>query len=89
MVFEYDPNKSAVNKQKHGIDFEEAQSLWLDNRRIEIDARTVGEPRKLIIAEFKNEVWSLIYTLRNNKIRIISVRKSRKNEKEIYYNSGI
>jgi uncharacterized DUF497 family protein len=89
MIFEYDPNKSDVNKQKHGINFEEAQSLRLDPRRIEIDARTVGEPRKLLIATLENEIWSLIYTLRNSKIRIISARKSRKNEKEIYYNPGI
>lgn len=89
MIFEYNPNKSDVNKQKHGIDFEEAKSLWLDPRRIEIDARTVGEPRKLLIATLENEIWSLIYTMRDNNIRIISVRKSRRNEKEIYYNPGI
>ena len=89
MVFAYDPNKSAVNKQKHGIDFEEAQSLWLDPKRIEIEARTIGESRKLLIAELEDEIWSAIYTLRESKIRIISVRKSRKNEKKIYYNSEI
>jgi len=47
MVFEYDLNKSSINKQKHGIDFEEAQSLWFDHNRVEIKARTVGELRQL------------------------------------------
>jgi uncharacterized DUF497 family protein len=89
MVFEYDQNKSAANKQKHGIDFEEAKSLWLDYRRVEIDARTIGEPRKLLIAQLNDDIWSAIFTVRNDVIRIISVRKSRKHEKEIYYNTRI
>lgn len=89
MIFEFDPGKSAANKQKHGIDFEEAQSLWLEYRRVEIYARTIGEPRKILIAQLNDEIWSAIFTLRNDAIRLISVRKSRKNEKEIYYNTGI
>ena len=88
-MFEYDPNKSERNKHKNGIDFEEAQYLWLDPRRIEIEARTVGEIRKLLIAELDGIIWSAVFTIRNRNIRIISVRKSRKNEKEIYYNTGI
>ena len=89
MKFEFDPNKNASNKIKHGIDFEEAQALWLDLKRIEIEARTIGESRNLLIAMMGNEVWSAIFTFRNDVIRIISVRKSRRNEKEIYYNTGI
>jgi uncharacterized DUF497 family protein len=89
MVFEYDSNKSVVNRQKHGIDFEKAQLLWNDSRRIEIEARTVGEQRILLIGEIEGEIWSAIFTFRKSNIRLISVRKSRKNEKEIYYNSGI
>lgn len=89
MKFEYDPNKSEINKNKHGIDFDEAQELWLDPQRIEIEARTVGESRKLMIAQLCDEIWALIFTMRENKIRIISARKARKNEKEIYYNRGI
>jgi len=88
MVFEYDLNKSTANKLKHGIDFEEAQSLWFDHNRVEIKARTVGELR-LLIARYKDEIWSAVFTLGNNAIRIISVRKSRINEKEIYYNTGV
>ncbi len=89
MVFEYDPHKSELNKLKHGVDFEEAQYLWLDPKGIEIKARTIGEPGKLLIAEMSGTVWSAIFTLRKEKIRIISVRKSRINEKEIYYNTGV
>lgn len=89
MVFEFDSNKSTSNKQKHGIDFYEAQNLWNDSRAVEVNARTVGEVRKLIIAELNQEIWSAIFTLRKGKIRPISVRRARKNEKEIYYNTGI
>lgn len=89
MQFEFDQNKSTSDKSKHGIDFYEAQLLWLDAGRLEIDAITIGEPRKLLIAKIDNVVWSAIFTVTNNRIRIISVRKSRNNEKEIYYNSAI
>lgn len=89
MIFEFDINNSASNKQKHGIDFEKAQGLWLDSKGIEIEARTEDEVRKLLIARLDENIWSAIFTLRDGNIRIISVRKSRKNEKEIYYSTGV
>jgi len=89
MVFEYDSNKSAANLEEHGIDFENAQALWLDYGGVEINAETSGEKRKILIAKMNNVIWSTIFTYRNKAIRIISVRKSRANEKEIYYDAGI
>lgn len=89
MKFEFDPYKSEIYKKKHGIDFEEAKALWVDSGRIEIEARTIGEVRKLLIAKYKDSVWSAIFTIRADAIRIFSVRKSRKNEKEIYFNRRI
>lgn len=89
MTFEYDQNKSEANRQKHGIDFEEAQSLWLDFRGIEIKARTEGEQRRLLIAALEGEIWSVIFTIRDGAVRIISARRARKNEREIYFNAGI
>ena len=84
MEFEFDPQKSKKNKEKHGIDFVEAQKLWEDPYRIEIPAKYVDEPRYLLIGRIKEKYWSAIFTYRSNKIRIISVRRARKNEKEIY-----
>jgi hypothetical protein len=49
MRFEFDAAKSAANKAKHGIDFVEAQALWLDVDRLELPARPMNEPRALII----------------------------------------
>ena len=51
MEFEYDSETSAQNKRKHGIDFEEAQALWLDSELVEIPARTRDEPRWLLIGK--------------------------------------
>ncbi|MBL1209795.1 BrnT family toxin [Geminocystis sp. GBBB08] len=84
MEFEYDENKSNINKEKHGIDFEEALLLWLDNNRIEIKANSTNEFRMIIIGKIKEKYWSAIITYRQNKIRIISVRRSRKQEVNFY-----
>ena len=84
MEFEFDPVKSAVNKKKHGIDFYEAQKLWDDVDFIEIPLKTVDEPRFLIIGKISEKPWSGVATYRGAKIRIISVRRSRKEEIDIY-----
>lgn len=88
-MFEFDKNISGSNKEKHGIDFETAKKLWEDPNRIEIPARWLDEPRYILIALLNESLWSAIYTVRNKKIRIISVRKSRNDEKEIYDSLGI
>jgi uncharacterized DUF497 family protein len=84
-MFEFDPKKSESNRLRHGIDFIQAQQLWEDANRVVLEARTVDEKRYLLIAQFDERIWSAIYTVRNNSIGIISVRKSRENEKKIYY----
>ena len=83
-MYEFDSIKSETNRIKHGIDFETAINLWSDNDRIIIPAKTTGEKRFLLVAKLNNTLWSAVYTERKDKIRIISVRKSRKNEKELY-----
>ncbi len=87
MEFVYDPNKSESNKKKHGIDFDEVQALWLDAYRLEIQAKCDDEPRFALIAELDKKLWTAFYTIRENHVRIISVRRSRKGEKELYYES--
>ena len=84
MDFEYDPSKSRQNKRKHGIDFVEAQTLWDDSDLIQIPARTVDEPRFLVIGRIARKHWSAVITYREDRIRIISVRRSRKEEIDIY-----
>jgi len=84
MEFEFDRRKSQTNKEKHGIDFVEAQALWKDPDRIEIPAVTIDEPRFVVIGKISDTHWSIIVTYRGEKIRIISVRRSRREEIEIY-----
>ncbi len=88
MEFEFDDRKSVKNKVKHGIDFIEAQQIWEDSGLIEIPARAVDEPRFLVIGRCRGTHWSGIITYRAEKIRIISVRRSRKEEIEIYESEG-
>jgi uncharacterized DUF497 family protein len=84
MAFEFDSNKSKGNRKKHGIDFHEAQALWTDEDRLEIPAKTLDEPRYLVIGKIKNKYWSAVITYRGENIRIISVRRSRDEEMELY-----
>lgn len=84
MKFEWDAKKSSANKIKHGIDFETAQNIWLDENRVEIHAPHPVEDRRIIIGKHHNKVWAAICTMRGNAIRIISVRHARKKEAELY-----
>jgi uncharacterized protein len=84
MRFEFDPKKSAANKTKHGIDFNEAQAIWSDSDRLEVPARSLDEPRTMVIGRIGEKVWSAFITYRNEAIRIISVRRARREEEGRY-----
>lgn len=84
MCFEYDTTKSSSNREKHGISFNEAQTLWEDNKRIEIRAKTIDEERFLVVGKIEELHWSAIITYRESSIRIISVRRARKTEIALY-----
>ena len=84
MEFEFDPSKSASNRSKHGIDFVEAQALWADPDFVEIPARTTDEPRSLVVGKIGDRHWSAVITPRVDRTRIISVRRARPEEIEIY-----
>ena len=84
MEFEFDTGTSEENKQKHGINFIEAQALWEDPDMVEIPAKTSDEPRFLVIGRISDKHWSGVVTYRGERIRIISVRRSRSEEIEIY-----
>ncbi len=84
MEFEYDSRKSGGNKKKHGIDFEKAKRLWDDPDLLEVPVKTVDESRFIVIGKIEGLHWSGVITYRSQKIRIISVRRSRKEEIELY-----
>ena len=87
MVFEFDPDKSRSNKQKHGIDFVEARHLWNDPQRVEFVAKFKDEERRGIIGVYQGKLWCGIHTTRGERIRLIFVRRARKHEEGIYNNS--
>ncbi len=84
MEFAFDPAKSAANLRKHGIDFLAAQALWRDPALLEIPARTTDEERFLVIARLQGKHWSTVITYRQQVIRLISVRRSRPDEVQLY-----
>ena len=75
-MFEYDPDKSAANLAKHGIDFELVQQLWIDDRRTEIDVVRGIERRTLTTGLIDGKLWTAVHTERGNSIRIISARRA-------------
>ena len=84
-MFEFDESKSEANKLKHGIDFVAAQALWDDPDFLEIPSKIVtDEPRSMVIGVIGRKHWSGIITYRDECIRIISVRRARKREVELY-----
>ena len=84
MGFDFDPAKSAANLKKHGIDFVGAQDLWRDPDRLEVPARSLDEPRTQVIGRIGGVMWSAFITTRGDRIRIISMRRARDEEKAAY-----
>ena len=83
--FEFDSEKSAANKAKHGIDFVEAQAIWNDPDRLEVSARSDVEPRSIEIGRIHETTWAACVTYRHEEaIRIISVRRARARERQEY-----
>jgi len=89
MAFEWDQGKSTAKKEKHGIDFDTARMLWSDDNRLEIHLPYPVEERWIIIGKIDNWLWTAVFTLRGSLIRIISVRRSRKKEVDLYEEKSI
>ena len=87
MEFEWDDNKAALNIQKHGISFEQAALAFSDLFAIEwIDEREdYGEERIIIVGTSQGQILTVVYTERNERIRLISARRASKYEEELYF----
>lgn len=84
MKFEHDPKKSKINLKKHGITLEQARSIW-EAPYVELEAKNVDEPRFMVVGKIGGKCYSCICTNRNGVTRLISARRSRKNEEALYY----
>lgn len=89
-MFEFDQAKSDGNRAKHGIDFDEAQALWLDEQKVMLPTARVRpeEQRWLVVGRIGDPIWTAVVTGRGEAIRIISVRRARKDEAEAYERQG-
>ena len=84
MEFEYDPAKSDANARKHGIDFETARELWQDHGLIVLPSRFAEETRFLAVGRIEDKHWTAIFPERGERVRLISVRRSRTEERGLY-----
>jgi hypothetical protein len=89
MKFQWDDRKSQSNLKKHGIDFAQASELWDDPNRVEIQAPHPLENRHVLIGRIGKKLWTAIFTLRDDEVRIISVRRARKKETGLYEREDI
>ena len=87
MDFEWDERKSRINEELHGIDFKEASKLFDGRHFVVKESPRRGEPRWIATGEYGGRLWSVVFTLRQMSVRIISARAARKNEKERYHSS--
>jgi uncharacterized protein len=84
-MFEFDPEKSAANKAKHGIDFDNAQAIWRDDQRIIGPTYSGGDDERfMVIGLMDGKLWAATITMRDETVRIISVRRARANEAKAY-----
>ena len=81
--FEFDPAKSAANRDKHGIDFVEAQALWYGTASVR-PLPHAGEDRLLRVSRIGLKIWAAVFTMREGRVRLISVRRARREEEADY-----
>ena len=86
LKFEWDEEKAKINLKKHGIPFETAAKVFLDENRIEIydEAHSADENRYITIG-LAGEVLFVVYTERHPQIRLISARLATARERKVYY----
>ena len=85
MLFEWDENKRLSNLDKHGIDFEDAGRFFdADPICFEDRRRDYSERRFVAFGEIEGRLIITVYTLREESIRVISMRKSNARERGLY-----
>ncbi len=84
MEFEFDPEQSVANRRKHGIDFVAAQRLWEDENAVGFPARADDEARFPLLAQLEGRVWVALCARSEDRIRLISVRRARPQERVLY-----
>jgi len=85
MDYEWDPSKARTNFRKHQIDFADASTIFSDEDAITIPDDYPDEERFVTIgADALGRVLAVVFTWRENRIRIISARKAERHERKQY-----
>jgi hypothetical protein len=87
--FEFDERKSIANKAKHGIDFVEIQALWLDEDGVDFPTRIEGEARWIRVGKITQQFWAAVFTVREERVRLISARRARLKEVALHESEGV
>jgi uncharacterized DUF497 family protein len=88
--FEWDDRKAAANRIRHGISFETARKAFKDRLAVDQpdDREEYGEERFTLIGMADGRLLFVAYTVRDDRIRIISVRGAEPYEHRIYHEKG-
>ena len=81
--FDWDPTKSASNEAKHGLSLASASALWA-GPVVTLASKHPGELRHLAIGLIAGHHWTVVYAPRGDRLRLISARRSRENEKALF-----
>jgi len=84
--FEWDDAKAAANLNKHGVRFEIAAQVFLDEALMDIDTSRVtdAEARRKAVGMVEGRLFTVVYTMRRGGIRIISARRANTKERRAY-----
>lgn len=90
MTYEWDENKRELNKIKHGLDFALVEFVFNDPKKLDIvdNRKDYGEARRCVIGKIGNRIFFVVYTVRNESIRIISFRTAKEKERRKYYGNS-
>ena len=83
MEIEYDENKRLTTIAKHKIDFLDMAEI-LQSQHLVIDARSEIEERKIAVGKLGGSYFAVVFTMRGDRVRIITARKARRDEREQY-----
>lgn len=85
MEFDWDDRKRAANPEKYGLDFADVASFAWETARVLVDERRdYGEVRYRAVGLYKGRPHFVVFTLRGERIRLISFRKANAREVRLY-----
>ena len=86
ILTEWDDDKNEENIKKHGLDFKTAELVFSDEYRVELfDEQHSADEERYITIGMVNDILFVVYTLRDERYRLISARLATKKERQMYY----